>query len=182
MKIEKFISPLIERQFPSFYREEGQNFIEFVKTYYEFLEQSGNVIEASRSLLEYGDVDETKEEFLKYFKNKYINSLPENVLTDKRLLIKHVADLYNSKGSERGYRLLFRLLFNEDIDFYIPGEHLFKPSESKWNVPRYIEVTGNKYLDNMIGYKIHNGNGSSALVESVYTKNINGKSKIIHKK
>jgi len=176
MKIEKFISPLIEKQFPSFYREEGQNFIEFVKTYYEFLEQSGNVIEASRSILEYGDIDETKEEFLKYFKNKYINSLPENVLTDKRLLIKHVANLYNSKGSERGYRLLFRLLFNEDIDFYIPGEHLFKPSESKWNVPRYIEVTASKYLDDMIGYKIHNGNGSSALVESVYTKNINGKS------
>ena len=112
MNIEKFISPFIERQFPSFYREEGQNFIEFVKTYYEFLEQSGNVIEASRSLFEYGDVDQTKEQFLKYFKNKYINSLPENVLSDKRLLIKHVSDLYNSKGSERVYRLLFRLLFN----------------------------------------------------------------------
>lgn len=175
MNIEKFISPFIERQFPSFYREEGQNFIEFVKTYYEFLEQSGNVIEASRSLFEYGDVDQTKEQFLKYFKNKYINSLPENVLSDKRLLIKHVSDLYNSKGSERGYRLLFRLLFNEDIDFYIPGEHLFKPSESKWNVPRYIEVTSSKYLSDMIGYKIHNGKGSSALVESVYTKVVDGK-------
>lgn len=38
LSIEKKIAPLIEQQFPDFYREEGQLFIAFVKAYYEWLE------------------------------------------------------------------------------------------------------------------------------------------------
>jgi hypothetical protein len=36
--VENKISSLIETQFPAFYKEEGQNFIAFVKAYYEWLE------------------------------------------------------------------------------------------------------------------------------------------------
>jgi len=36
--VEQFISPLIDNLFPDFYRDEGQNFVAFVKAYYEFLE------------------------------------------------------------------------------------------------------------------------------------------------
>lgn len=36
--VESFVSPLIENLFPEFYRDEGQNFVAFVKAYYEFLE------------------------------------------------------------------------------------------------------------------------------------------------
>lgn len=39
--IEKRITPLIESQFPSFYQEEGENFIAFVKAYYEWMENAG---------------------------------------------------------------------------------------------------------------------------------------------
>lgn len=42
--VESFISPLIESQFPSFYREEGQNFVAFVKAYYEWLEENHQLI------------------------------------------------------------------------------------------------------------------------------------------
>jgi hypothetical protein len=45
--IEKTISPLIESQFPSFYQEEGENFIAFVKAYYEWLENSGTYVNYS---------------------------------------------------------------------------------------------------------------------------------------
>jgi len=45
--IEKRISPLIQSQFPSFYQEEGENFIAFVKAYYEWLENSGTYINYS---------------------------------------------------------------------------------------------------------------------------------------
>jgi hypothetical protein len=45
--IEKRISPLIQSQFPSFYQEEGENFIAFVKAYYEWLENSGTYVNYS---------------------------------------------------------------------------------------------------------------------------------------
>lgn len=40
--IEKLISPLIENQFPDFYKEEGDLFITFVKAYYEWLESAAD--------------------------------------------------------------------------------------------------------------------------------------------
>lgn len=38
--IEQAISPLVENQFPQFYKDEGANFVAFVKAYYEWLEDS----------------------------------------------------------------------------------------------------------------------------------------------
>jgi hypothetical protein len=43
--IEQKISPLVENMFPSFYKEEGQNFIAFVKAYYEWLETNHQLLQ-----------------------------------------------------------------------------------------------------------------------------------------
>ena len=42
--IETKISPLIESMFPAFYRDEGENFILFVKAYFEWLEENHQLI------------------------------------------------------------------------------------------------------------------------------------------
>jgi hypothetical protein len=39
-QIEKTISPLIDSLFPSFYQSEGENFVAFIRAYYEWLEQN----------------------------------------------------------------------------------------------------------------------------------------------
>ena len=176
MSIEKLISPFIESQFPQFYQEEGPLFIEFMKAYYEWMETENNILNISRSLMEYRDIDKTLSNFLIYFKNKYINSLPENIMADKKLLIKHILDLYRSKGTDASYRLLFRLLFNEDIEIYVPGKFLFKPSDGEWVRPQYIEVSDNPFLENIIGKKIYSASTlSKAIVENYYTVQVKNK-------
>ena len=42
-QIQKHITPLIENQFPEFYRTEGPIFVEFIKQYYKWLEESQSV-------------------------------------------------------------------------------------------------------------------------------------------
>jgi hypothetical protein len=176
MQIEKFISPFIENQFPQFYQEEGPLFIEFVKAYYEWLESTGNIIELSRSLVDIKDIDTTLEKYLIYFKNKYINALPENIVSDKKLLIKHILDLYRSKGSESSYKLLFKIIFNEDISTYLPSTQLFKLSDAEWEIPKYIEVSDHPHLTKLIGNKIYSSSSfSTAVVENYYVKNVNNK-------
>lgn len=177
--IEKFVSPFIPQQFPAFYKEEGPNFIAFVKAYYEWMESTGQALLHSRSLLEYSDIDSTEAEFLKYFRNTYLSSLPESILSDKRLLVKHILDLYRSKGTPRAYELLFRLIFNEAIEIFIPGNFLFKPSDGNWEIPRYIEVSDSEYLERLIGKQIFNSSrNATAVVESVNRKIV--KNKLIH--
>ena len=174
-QIEKFISPFIAQQFPSFYREEGPNFIAFVKAYYEWMEQSGQPIREARSLLDYLDIDSTSDTFITYFKNTFIQSLPESVVVDKKLLLKHILDLYRSKGSQRAYELLFRLVYGEEIELYVPSQYIFKPSDNTWKVPTYIETTSHPKIARLIGTKIRTNAGSTAIVESVDKKIVNGR-------
>ena len=136
--IEKYVSPFIQQQFPAFYQDQGPNFIAFLRAYYEWAEQTNlsdstsGFIGKARSIPEYLDLDNTQQQFLNYFKNTYLNSIPTNIAADQVLLSKHILDLYRSKGSPRAYQLLFRMLFNEDIDVYIPGNDIFKPSDNFW--------------------------------------------------
>ena len=174
-QIEKFISPFIAQQFPSFYKEEGPNFIAFVRAYYEWMEQSGNIIHETRSLLDYIDIDSTADTFITHFKNTFIKSLPETVVVDKKLLLKHILDLYRSKGTQRSYELLFRLVYGEDIELYIPSQYIFKTSDNTWKVPTYIETTSHPKIANLVGTMIKTNADSVAIVESVNKKIVNGR-------
>lgn len=179
MTIEKFVSPFIPQQFPAFYKEEGPNFIAFLKAYYEYLEDTQQTLQYARTLLENSDIDTTEAEFIKYFKNTYLHSLPESIIADKRLLVKHILDLYRAKGTPRAYELLFRMLFNEEIEIYIPANFIFKPSDAEWEIPRYIEVSDNPYLELLIGQQIYNSSRNSTAVVETVNKKIVG-NRLIH--
>jgi len=181
--MDKFISPLIASQFPQFYNQDGPTFIAFIKAYYEWMESTNNVINKSRSLLDTMDIDKTEQQFISHFTNTYLLSLPQDIITDKKLVVKHILDLYRTKGTKRAYELLFRLLFNEDIEIYIPSQYILKPSDNTWNIPHYIEVTGrtssgtssgtslNANLNQLIGQRVYNSSRTAqAVVESVYAK------------
>lgn len=184
--IQTKISPFIPSQFPDFYKTEGPNFILFVQAYYEFLEQeygptyagglatSTNVLHQGRNLLNYRDIDNTLESFLEHFQKKYLYGIPFSVIINKRFLLKHILDVYRSKGSIQCYRLLFKLIYNEDIDVYLPGNDLLAPSDGTWTVPTYIEVTKSEYLPGFVGKTIIGlSSNTTAVVESYITEPIN---------
>ena len=170
------ISNLVENQFPSFYHEEGPKFIEFVKAYYEWLETSGKTNDQGRNLFSLRDVDTTTTQFLDEFRKKYQYVLPKNVPGNTRFLQKHILDLYRAKGSIDGLKLFFRLLYNEDIDVYIPSYDILKPSDGKWIERKYIEGSYSDY-NQFFENKLITGSqsGATAYVES-YVKNfVNGR-------
>ena len=175
--MDTLINQYIPSQFPSFYNgPEGNTYVSFVKAYYEFLEQSNNVIYHSRNLQNYNDIDQTPDEFLQYFKDQYLGSLPADIMVNERLLIKHIQDLWRATGTKKGYELLFRILFNEDIEFYYPGQNLFKPSNNTWVENGYIEVSDNPYLPQLIGTTIYSAStGSNAVVEDFNVITVNNK-------
>lgn len=163
--VELLVSSLVKQQFPSFYAEEGETFIAFVKAYYEWLEQENNVTKESRSLMSYRDIDSTLTKFVENFQYKYLQGVPRQYTGDRRLLQKHIKEIYASKGTSRGLELLFRLLFNEDITVYFPGDDVIKPSDSDFVVPRYLEMQANKNLPLYVGKKITGRiSGATAIV------------------
>jgi len=175
-QIQTTISNLIASQFPSVYQTEGTNLIAFIEAYYEWMEQQGNALNRSRNLLSYSDIDTTLEEFIIYFKNTYLAGIQFNTLSDKRLTVKKIIDLYRSKGNERALKLLFQLVFNEDIDVYLPGNDIFKTSDGVWIKPIYLEVSATSRNREFLGKKITGVNSrATAFVDHIVRRKVNSK-------
>ena len=174
--IVKSISQLVESQFPQIYREEGAELVAFIKAYYEFLETTNQSTKLSREMFDANDIDKTLDQFIIHFKEKYLKDFPFISTTDKRFLVKNILDLYSAKGSEASIKLLMRMLFNEDIDVYYPGQDIFKPSDSSWFLPKYIELSESKRTKTFVNKQITGGiSGATAFVESIVTKRIDGR-------
>lgn len=173
--VETKVSNFIQNQFPSFYKEEGPDFILFVKAYYEWLESTGNALYYSRNLLNFRDIDNTLEQFLDYFQKKYVFGIPPNVIINKRFLVKHILDVYRSKSSIEGYKLLFRILYNEDLEVYLPGIDILRVSDGTWKQPKYLEVSHVNGIEDLVGKTIIGSSSrTTAMVESYVQQPING--------
>lgn len=133
MAIESFAkikrTHVVKEQLPSFVVEEHATFVKFLEAYYEFLSEKQFV--TSERLVDYLDLDTVPDQFLSYFWEE-IKEIPGNIVVDKRLLIKHIRDLYASKGTRKSIELLFRILFNEDISIYEPKDDVLRASDGKW--------------------------------------------------
>jgi len=120
---------------------DGPLMVKFIEYYYEWLSQFDNALDVNRKLLEYNDVDTVPDKFLHFLKNEFMKSIPVNSTTvDQRFLIKHIKDFYKAKGTELAYRLLFRILYNEEISFYYPGRDILRASDGRWVIDKTLKV------------------------------------------
>jgi len=175
------ISSLVESQFPEFMREDGPRFVDFLKAYYEFMEQASTAngpmpIHAARSLPNYTDIDRTLESFVEEFRKEFMTSIPKNIQSDKKLLSKYIRDFYRSRGSQYSYETLFRALFDDEVLFYYPGEDILRASDGRWIKTTTAIVgppfTGN--IDEFGGREITSSSGGTATVLEVYRIQLKG--------
>jgi hypothetical protein len=180
------ISQFIQNQFPSQYREqigveltESQRavIIDFVEAYYEWIESvNQESFIRNRQMFENRDVDTTLDEFLVYFRNTFLRDISYESATDDRYVIKHILDLYRSKGSPAAVKLLIRLIFNEDSTVYEPGRDILRASDSVWFEPSYIEVYSTPITKTFLNRRIFGSKSTaSAFVEGIVTKRVRGR-------
>jgi len=166
----KKLSSQIESQFPGFIREEGPQFVSFLKAYFEYMEQNGKVVNATRSLSDYRDIDRTLDSFVEYFRRELMPSIPKDALVDQRLLIKNIRDFYKSRGTPESYRFLFRALFNKEVDFYYPGDDILRASDGRWLRESKLRVGEPKNINpsGFGGIKVTGAvSGATAVVQGV---------------
>ena len=173
----KQLSQLVESQFPEIFRDEGSNLVAFISAYYEFLESDDMYShKLGRDLFTIGDVDTSMEKFIYHFKETYLADFPYVFATDKRFAIKHISDFYRTKGSKQSLELLMRMLFNEKVDVYYPGEDVLRLSDSLWYKPSYLEVTKSSRTKDFVNKEITGAkSGAIAFVESIVRKRVKGK-------
>ena len=165
----------IADQFPKIYREDGPDFIEFVKSYYEYLDNT-----SQRNFSALGDIDNTLEQFLKHYKNKYLHGLPfpESSTQDIPFIVKNIADLYRSKGTQEALELMFRMFYKVEIETYYPASSILTLSDSKWAFSTYLEF---KPISNLAAFPLQTGDiiegdssKATAFIDEIVFYNIDG--------
>ena len=176
MAVTDKISTLVQNQFPDFYKEDGENFLLFIQAYYEYLEQNGKMTDAIRNLESYNDIATTTDDFIQYFINQFIPSVPLDVQANKKLMIKYINQFNQARGTLGAYKLMFRALYNEDIEVSYPADQILKVSDGDWNIDRYLVSSYDSNNYNFIGKTIKGAESEAeALVEDVIRRVVNGR-------
>lgn len=140
-RLQEKISSIVSLQLPEHIREDYPIFVAFLKAYYRYIEQDTYAQEVIQNAKMYDDIDQTISSFIQYFLNQYCKDIPLSILSDKKLLVKYINDIYTSKGSEQSYEILFRLLFNKAINIFYPSSQILRASDGKWKQRNSIFVS-----------------------------------------
>ena len=173
--IEKFtpLSIFIEDQVPEFVAVDHSGFVDFIEEYVKWSESpdGGNPKYEAFNLPNTSDIDNTATVFIEVFKNQFLRDFPKTFESDvdQIKLLKNIKDFYKTKGTERSYKLLFRILFGEDPKFYYPKTDILKTSDGKWREPTIIKVTNTNTLSDIfgtVGRQIQQRNKTTNVVEA----------------
>ena len=142
----------------------------FLEAYYSYLEQDGKLTNTQKNLQNYIDIDYVVEnnltDFIEQFRQQYISNIPTNVLADKAKLIKHIKQFYSSKGTEKSFKFLFRILYNSDVETFDTGSQILRASDGVWFQPSVIRIVTANSLSEWINTQITGQTSfSSAVVE-----------------
>jgi hypothetical protein len=163
-------SILVDELLPEFLETEGPKFKAFVRAYYEFLETTGQITERSKNLFNYADIDKTEAEFVKHFDREILADFPQEILANRSLVAARIKELYRAKGSQQAYKMLFRMLFDDEIEFYYPGEDILRVSDGRWVQETSIRLSA-PFVGNLFNIGGRNivglTSGATAIVERV---------------
>ena len=120
------------------------------------------------------------KEFFKKIKYQFtpgfeeLNFAPE---INPQNFISKAKSFYQTKGTDEAFKILFKVLYAEDVKIIKPNDYCFTPSDDKWRIVETFIcelVSGNPfningqtlYQDNFPQYNIKNANGSIYNIES----------------
>lgn len=163
-KIKQSIA--VQRQIPEHIRENYPVFVEFIKSYYDFLQQT-----QQQNLETIHDVDSTLDEFVDRFKAELAKNFPIHLATDKALILKHIREFYLARGSEESFKFLFRVLFNKEAELYYPSKQMLRASDGRWkqDVSVFVKPDDNFTIDpqDLIGKFIYITNSKGTVIQTV---------------
>lgn len=126
----------ILQQVPSHVAANYPAFTEFVQAYYDWLTSEY----FTNNLETIVDIEQTPQEFIKYFKQQLARDIPEDIHCCPRLFYQRIKDLYTAKGTESAYKLLFRLVYGQETDIVYPSEQILRASDGRWKQEQFITV------------------------------------------
>lgn len=173
---------VVASQLPNHIEESYPLFVEFIIKYYKFMEEyqfnngKAGPLAAISDFSNSSDVDTATDYFLEKYQQEMGGVISTAYAAKKSLFLKHLVDVYKTKGTEESIKILFRIIFDSECSTYAPSKYILIPSDGVYVVPFYMivyAVTGNPF--DLKGMSIRGTiSNSSAFVESVIKYYTNG--------
>ena len=83
------------------------------------------------------------KEFLLKTKNQLLPGLENRTLDEdlnQNIFLKQSKDFYLSKGTDQSFEILFKALYNKDVEVIRPSEFLFTPSNARYEIVNQLIV------------------------------------------
>lgn len=138
--IDDAVSPHVKHSLPKFIAEDHPQFITFLEAFYEYLEIQGNTVDLTKRFLKLIDIDNTLDDFVVYFRQQYLQHIPDVIAGNKRNFVKKSREFYRAKGTEKSFKFFFEMLFGSDVEFYYPSRQMFRTSDGSWQQDFTLKV------------------------------------------
>lgn len=144
--IDNKISAIIEYNLPEFVREDYPMYVAFVKAYFEFLEEEGNLLHYMERFKRNLDPDLADDDFLLRYQSEFANTFPLSNEISTNQLLKLMKEFYLSKGSEDSFRFIFTVLYNKSIDIIYPRDYMYTPSSGTYTSDIIVYISGENWF------------------------------------
>ena len=131
-------------------------------------------LNATKTFSDLINSDETSTGLLNAFKKELYPNIRDSATGDLKFFIKHLKEFYRSKGSEKSFRTLFRLLWGqEQLEFYYPKVDLLKVSDGNWQQDTVLQLDYDTTYNDFNGLTITGAtSGSTAFVSNITTRKV----------
>jgi len=148
---------LAQYQLPDYLRHDKNydKLVAFLEAYFAFLQEENELYGAEiiSNMDLNRSIDTTLDAFVDHFTKEFLENFPiilDPDETDPQIkeqqrkqinrVVKHASDIYTSKSVEDAYKALFRILYDEEIEFFYPKTVILKPSDGKWRTPITVKI------------------------------------------
>lgn len=112
-------SARVNELLPEQLRGSSQNLVNFLKEYYDYLNQDGLPSKELRHIVVENDIDETSAKYLDSIQDEIASIVPNSDYMDRVTLYKRIVHYYRSKGTIEAVYTFFRIFFNDVDDLQI---------------------------------------------------------------
>lgn len=123
----------ITSQIPQHVVEQYPNFVEFLQSYYAWLNEEGNPYERIKNHMDYVSFKKSLDDYTNCMFNEYLAGIPNDAKGSRETLIEWSKNLNLSRGSHDSYKFLFKVLFDDHgAEIYLPKDNILRASDGVW--------------------------------------------------
>jgi hypothetical protein len=173
------LKSIVGSQLPEYIRLDHPTFVAFLEAYYEWLDSDPTNLRSANQLRSVNDIDTTFDQFVTNFKEQFLLGFPSTLAkndtgqeANAKTLVKNIKDFYRAKGTEKTYELLFRILYDTNVEFYYPKVDILKASDGKWIQKKSLRVSSSsgQGILQTVGKKIYQYSGSTISASAFVTE------------